>query len=328
MSTPPLRRIAIIGAGAMGASLAAITAPHVPTILVVRNEARAERIRRHGVVVEGKLEAAGHPEVVGSIDDLADIHPIDLVFIATKTTSIPEVCAAMAPHVRDLPYLVSYQNGIEPAQTIMDTLGTPRVVRMVLTYGATIVDADDAAEGPSAEPLGIEVGVHQPPHDVGGIGSDARAFAQVLAYRLSAMGLPTEFADDIDAAVWRKGLLNAASNPIAALVQAPLGELMASPAEPLMERLLDEGMAVAAAVGIELGDGFRARALEMMRAGSTHLPSMAEDVIHGRATEITQLNVQVAEHGLEMGVPTPTHDAVIALIETFDWRLGRTVPVR
>ncbi len=174
----------------------------------------------------------------------------------------------------------------------------------------------------------IRVGAHQPPHEVGGIGADARAFARVLAERLSAMGLPSEFADDIDAAVWRKGLLNAASNPIAALVQAPLGELMASPAMPLIERLLDEGMAVASAAGITLGAGFRAQALVTMHAGSTHLPSMAEDVSRGRATEITQLNVQVAQHGRDVGVPTPTHDAVIALIETFDWRLGRTVPLR
>ncbi len=122
----------------MGGSLAAITAPHVPTVLVVRNAARAERIRRHGIEVEGKLEAVGRPEVVESIDDLADIHPIDLVVIATKTTAIPAVCAAMAPHLRDLPYLVSYQNGIEPAQTIIDTLGMPRVLRMVLNYGGRL----------------------------------------------------------------------------------------------------------------------------------------------------------------------------------------------
>ena len=141
------------------------------------------------------------------------------------------------------------------------------------------------------------------------------------------MGLPTEFAPDIDGAVWRKGLLNAASNPVAALVQMPLGDLMNSPADPLIERLLDEGIAVAAACGVDLGAGYREGALSMMRAGSTHMPSMAEDILVDRSTEITQLNVQVAERGRVVGIATPTHDAVIDLIRTHDWQLGQTVPV-
>ena len=58
------------------------------------------------------------------------------------------------------------------------------------------------------------------------------------------------------------------------------------------------------------------------------MPSMAEDVVAGRSTEITQLNVQVAERGRAVGIATPTHDAMVDLIKTFDWRLGLTVPLR
>ncbi|MCZ6544531.1 MAG: ketopantoate reductase family protein [Chloroflexi bacterium] len=315
-----LRRIAIIGAGAMGVSLAALTSSHIPTVLVIRNPQRAAQVREYGVRMEGRLQAEGRPEVAPDIDALAEIHPIDLVVIATKTTAIPEVCAAMRPHLRELPFLLSYQNGIEPAHTIMKMLGTPRVVRMVLNYGAALVDDEDG-------PWRVEVALHQPPHYIGGEGEESFAFAGALAPVLSAMGFPTKFVEDLDVPVWQKGVLNGASNPVAALVQAPLGELLASPAEPLIERLLDEGIAVAQASGIELGVDYREEMLALMRSGPTHVPSMAEDVIRGRATEITQLNVQIAEHGRQVGVPTPTHDAVIALIETIDWRLGRTVSI-
>lgn len=108
---PVLRRVAIIGAGAMGCSLAAIVAPHIDTVIVARNRRRAERIASGGVELRGALEGLGRPRVVRSIRDLSDIHPIDLVFIATKTTAIRAVCAAMAPDLLQLPYLVSYQNG-------------------------------------------------------------------------------------------------------------------------------------------------------------------------------------------------------------------------
>ncbi len=314
---PHLRRIAVVGAGPMGASLAALTHAHVPTVLVARDETRASRIRAHGIDVVGALTAHGRPDVVTSIDALADIHPIDLVFIATKTTALPDVCRSLRPHVGDLPYVVSYQTGIEPGRTIIRTLGTPRVVRMVLRYGAGIDETADP-DGP----LRVQVGLHEPPHFVGGE-NDALEFARRLAPVIDAMGLPMQFTEDIEAETWRKGIANAAGNPIAALVQAPLGELLDSPARALIERLLDEGIAVAQATGIHLDAEFRASVLSTMAQGRSHLPSMAHDVRAGRPTEITQLNEQIARRGHEIGVPTPTHDTVLDLIRVFDWRATR-----
>ena len=312
-----LRRIAVIGSGAMGASLAALVAEHVPTVIVVRNPERDGRIRRAGIQVEGALEAFGRPEVVGSIEELADIHPIDLVFVATKTTAIPAVCEAIRPHLRELPYLVSYQNGIEPGRTIIRLLGTPKVVRMVLNYGGAVVEP-----ATPAGPYRVRIAYQDPPHFVGGE-VEAQPFAHMLAPELTRMGLATEFAADIDREVWRKGLLNAASNPVSALVRAPVGELVSSPARPLIERLLAEGMTVASAAGIDLRGQTVEHALEQLAHAATHLPSMAEDVISGRPTEITQLNDQISERGRALGVPTPTHDAIIDLIHTFDWRVAK-----
>lgn len=310
-----LRRIAVIGAGAMGTSLAAITSAHVPTVLVARNAERAARVRAAGIELDGALCATGRPEVVHAVEDLADIHPIDLVFIATKTTALREVCDALRPHLRELPYLVSYQNGIEPGRTIIQMLGTPRVVRMVLQYGATITDEQDG-------PLRVHVGLHDPPHVVGGEG-EAVPYARNLAPLIDAMGLPMRFTEDIDAAAWRKGIVNAAGNPVAALVQAPLGELLDSPGRPLIERLLDEGITVARAAGIAIEPTFRDDALATMSSGRSHLPSMAHDVRSGRPTEVMQLNEQISRRGVELGIPTPTQDAVLDLVRVFDWRALR-----
>jgi len=312
-----LRRIAIVGAGPMGVSLAAITSSHVPTVLVVRDPERAERIRSEGVSLGGALSGHGRPTVVSSIDDLADIHPIDLVFIATKTTAIPEVCKALRPHLGDLPYLVSYQNGIEPGRTIMQALGTPRVVRMVLRYGAVF-----DGSGSDLGPLRARVTLHAPPHFVGGEG-DALDVARHLAHAIDAMGLPMQFTEDIEREAWRKGIENAAGNPVAALLQAPLGDLIESPARALIERLLDEGVAVARAAGIDVEASFGEAVLRTMAGGRGHLPSMADDVRMGRLTEITQLNEQIVRRGRTLGVATPTHDAVLDLISAFDWRAAR-----
>ena len=317
---PVLRRVAIIGAGAMGCSLAAITAPHIDTVIVARDPARAARIREAGIDLRGALEATGHPTVVSSIRDLSDIHPIDLVFIATKTTAIPAVCEQMAPDLLSLPYIVSYQNGIEPGREIIRRLGTPRVIRMVLHYGATLeASSPDAL---AAGPVRVRATFQAAPHFIGGEGERAQAFARALARRLSGMGLTTAFAPDIDIEVWRKGVLNAAANPVAALTRIPLDGLMTGPARPLVLRLVDEALRVAAAAAIDLGPAARADAVRMLESVGDHLPSMAEDVIAGRSTEITQLNLQIAQRAAELGLPAPTHHTIVELIRAIDDRLA------
>jgi len=299
----------------MGVSLAAITSSHVPTTIVVRNHDLAVRIRRSGVRVSGGLDGFGHPHVATSIEELSDFGPEDLLFIATKTTAITDVCRTLGSIFDQMPFVVSYQNGIESGRSIMHELGSTRVARMVLTYGAALVERK--AE---SDPVEAHVGLHAPPHYVGGEGATVDELSQELARSLTNAGLPTEFSDDIEREVWRKGIANAAGNPVAAIIRAPLGELMNSPARSLIERLLDEGISVAKAVGIKIGDSYKTEALAPMLAGGRHLPSMAQDVMAGRQTEITQLNEQIVERARNVGVPVPTHEAIIDLIRTFEWR--------
>ncbi|RMD82979.1 MAG: ketopantoate reductase family protein [Candidatus Dadabacteria bacterium] len=308
------RSIAVIGAGPMGASLAAVTSPHVPTVLVARRPERARQIEKFGIEVDGLLRASGRPRVVRSIAELGEFDPFDLIFVATKTTALRQVCRELRPYLGQRSWLVSYQNGIDPGRTLISLLGTPRVVRMVLRYGA-VIDTGAKRDGS----LQVRVPLHEPPHFVGGEG-EALEYARGLAVMIDAMGLPMRFTDDIEGEAWRKGIENAAGNPVAALVQAPLGELLESPARGLIERLLDEGIAVARKAGVAVDPGYRAAVLERMAGGGGHLPSMAEDVRAGRPTEITQLNEQIARRGRQLGVPTPTHDVIVELVRVFDWR--------
>ena len=303
----------------MGVSLAAITSSHVPTTIVIRDSDRAKRIRQSGVRVSGELDGFGRPQVVDRIEKLSDFAPEDLLFIATKTTAIADVCRTLGSIFDEMPFVVSYQNGIESGRSIIGELGSKRVARMVLTYGAALVERE-AESGP----VEAHVGLHAPPHYVGGEGAIVHELSQELARSLTNAGLPTEFSDDIEREVWRKGIANAAGNPVAAIVRAPLGELMNSPARSLIERLLDEGISVARAVGIEIGGSYKTEALAPMLAGGRHLPSMAQDVMAGRQTEITQLNEQIVERARDAGVLVPTHEAIIDLIRTFEWRYRNT----
>ncbi len=311
-------RIGIIGAGAMGSSLAAITSRFAPTVMVCRNPMRAAQIFEHGVQCVGALEASAEPIIVRNAAELSEVGGVKYLFIAVKTTAIEEVCTELAP-LRELikqpgcgeVKLISYQNGIDPGRSIMEILKTEQVMRMVLRYGAMVCDDRGT----------IEIMMHDPPHYIGCLDESLRADCEYLAKGLTDVGFATEYTEAIERAVWTKAIINAAINPVCALVNADIGSVFESPSRELVVRMLDEGVAVARAEGIELGDDFRDRAFALASKSTHHLPSMVDDIQKGRPSEVGQLNRQIVDRARALGVAAPTHETIDALIETFDWRV-------
>ncbi|TVQ62289.1 MAG: 2-dehydropantoate 2-reductase [Phycisphaerales bacterium] len=306
----------VIGAGAMGTTLASVLGRLVPVVIVCRNPARAETLFRIGARVHGAVECASRPIVVSRVEDLARIGGVSAVFVATKTTAIDEVAAEMAPLMSELgdqpdaPYTISFQNGIEPGKRLMERLGDPRVLRMVLNFGARL-DKDGAAE----------TTLYTPPHLIGRQDRTYAAVSDSLASTLTACGFETRAVDDVEPFVWMKGIVNAAMNPVAALTDASVGETLDAPARVIVERLLAEGVMVAKAEGIDLGDDPVSKMMAVFESARLHTPSMVEDIRAGRESEVGQLNRQILEHARRVGVETPTHELITALIDAFDWRV-------
>ena len=302
----------------MGSSLAAITSRFAPTVMVCRNPARAAQIFEHGVRCTGAFEAQASPIIVRNAAELQGVGGVKYVFIAVKTTAIEEVCRELEP-LRELikqpgggeVKLISYQNGIDPGRSIMEMLNTKHVMRMVLRYGAMIQDQEGTAE----------IIMHDPPHSIGCLDESLKEDCEYLAKHFTQAGFGTNYLPTIEQAVWSKAIINAAINPVCALVNADIGSVFDSPSRGLVIRMLDEGLAVAQAEGINLGDGFRERALELASKSTHHLPSMVDDIQKGRPSEVGQLNRQIVDRAHVLGVSVPTHETIDALIETFDWQI-------
>jgi 2-dehydropantoate 2-reductase len=311
------RRIGIIGGGAMGSSLAATVGGVVPVVIVDRNPERAARLFRDGARVGGLIEASSRPIVVNSVADFRTVGGVSAIFVTTKTTSIPEVTEELRPLLDGLgdqpgaPFVVSYQNGIEPGRQLIELLADSRVLRMVLSMGAVLDHGTGVAR----------VTLSAPPHVIGCLDAAYRPVCERIAALLSRAGLPTVFAEQIEWHVWAKGVINAAMNPVAALVNSTVGQVLASPARAIVDRMLAEGIAVARAEGLDLGPDYLAGAYRTLDAAADHIPSMVEDIRAGLESEVGQLNRQVIDHGRRLGVPTPTHDVIDALIGAFDWKV-------
>jgi 2-dehydropantoate 2-reductase len=316
--------VGIVGAGVMASSLAAIVGRTARVVMVCRSAEAAAAISARGVRTSGLIEAEARPVVVRSIPELRSVGGVSILFVATKTNAIPEVAAALRPVLGEIgdrpaaPFVVSYQNGIEPGRQLIEVLGDDRVLRMVLNFG-----------GISREIGHAEVTLNSLPHYIGCLNTLYKPVCHKVAELLTAAGFETSFDPQIERRVWTKGLINAAMNPVAALVNANVGQVLDSPAEQIVDALLREGLTVAWAQGLAqlgLDDSFLATARALLEEARTHTPSMVQDIRAGRPSEVGQLNRQIVEHAARLGVPVPTHRVILSLIETFDWKVYQQQP--
>jgi 2-dehydropantoate 2-reductase len=147
-----------------------------------------------------------------------------------------------------------------------------------------------------------------------------------LAGVLTRSGMNAIALPDARGAQWTKAIFNASTNPVGALTGLAHGEICNfEPTRRLISGLVDEGKAVATALGIELDHDPEEMIDHAARVAHDHKASMTQDVLARRQTEIDFLNGAIVEHGADVGVPTPLNQAVWALVKALEdsWKIER-----
>ncbi len=140
---------------------------------------------------------------------------------------------------------------------------------------------------------------------------------QPLAELLEAAGFDVRMADDVAGLAWGKLVINAAINPLTALLRVPNGELLNRPeARELLGLAASEAAAVGLAQGLRLPfDDPIAAAEDVARRTAANHSSMYQDVQRGRPTEIDAICGAVVQAGLSaLGVATPVNRTLWLLV--------------
>jgi len=137
-----------------------------------------------------------------------------------------------------------------------------------------------------------------------------------LARLLTGGGLRTHALKDARGPQWTKVIFNAATSPLAALTGLSVGRVCTDTGlREQVDRLIAEAEAVCEQAGIVLTRSPREAVDEAIAEAYDHKPSMLQDVLARRTTEIDVLNGGVSAEGRRVGVPTPLHDAMVALVQ-------------
>ena len=121
------KKIAVIGIGGVGGYIAGLLAKAYPHVTMVARGARAESIRKKGLVLHSdyKGEIVAKPERVIPIQDMGQQ---DYIFICVKNYSLAEVCESIRDMVTDDTVIIPVMNGVDPGENIRRLVGKGTVV--------------------------------------------------------------------------------------------------------------------------------------------------------------------------------------------------------
>ena len=271
-----------------------------------------ETIKQQGIVIDGEscchqVHTAYHPD---------DAPAADLALILTKAYKTVKAAEVAAKTIKPDGLALTLQNGLGNIEILSEYVGRDRALQGVTMQGATLLGPGRIrTSGRGATHLGYVPIELAAPRDFS-VGH--------RAYEVSALfnsaGLKSHVTADIDGLVWGKVIINAAINPLTAILRVPNGALVESEETiGLMKAAALEAAAVAQAKGITLpfADPVE-RVKQVATMTATNHSSMLQDVLGQRPTEIDAINGKIVEQGQALGIPTPVNALLTSLMRAIE----------
>lgn len=195
---------------------------------------------------------------------------------------------------------VTLQNGLGNLEILAEVLGSQRAAGGITTLPATLLEPGLVRAGGVGT---IHLGEH--PH------------LAPLVKILEKAGIETHIHEDVRPLVWGKLAINAAINPLTALLEVQNGKLLDDPAARLMmRRAAREVESVASAWGIQLPFPDPSIAAEEVAVKTAHnISSMLQDLRRGAPTEIDAICGAVVQKGQEKGIRAPLNEAFYTMVK-------------
>lgn len=323
MSEP---RIAVLGAGANGASIGAdLTAAGRDVLLIEQWPAHVERMRADGLRIlspSGELHVRPRTAHLCEVAELTQ--PFDVVLMLMKAYDSRWATELIAPHLAEDGLLVGVQNGMT-ARAIEAIVGPSRTMGAVIECSATMTEPGIVHR---------HTGIDRSWFAVGALGDGPAGREPEIADLLQHSGT-VALMPEIEAAKWMKLVSNSTLLVTSAILGLPmLDALRTHGFRDVMVAAGNEALAVGTALGhrilpifglspAEVSDP--ATVVDIMTdklfagfvvPGAT--TTVLQDWTKGRHSEVDDLNGEVSAHGGRLGVATPVNDRVVEIAHAIE----------
>lgn len=298
-------RIAIVAPGAVGGYFGVLLARSGENVAALARGAHLDAIAEHGLIAEGprgtfsaRLDAS---------DDAARLGLADIVLFAVKLYGAAEAARSATPLFGPQTLGISLLNGIDGHEIIGRELPGHTVVG-----GSAYVSAVIAAPGKLRYTSDMSAIVFGAPADAA---LRARATAFIDSCRKA--GFKADMVDDVMSSLWRKFISLSTNAALTTAARLPAGRLYGDPDVMEVARaLLREAAAVARASGAKVPDDIVEQSMTSLRDFPPGMyASMYHDYAKGGPIEIEGMSGYIVREGRRLGVPTPHHATIYALLK-------------
>jgi 2-dehydropantoate 2-reductase len=310
-------RIVIVGSGAIGRLFGSFLIRGGNDITLIDiDHGILGALREKGI---GLLEGDGeHPDnaetfPVQALHSAASITEADLVLLLVKSQATKAAVQDVSHLISDTCPLLCIQTGLGNLEVAREIVPEKNIL-LGITYMSGIALSDAR--------------VRKGSHATTFIGELDGSFSQrleIIKQLFCRSGLETLMVKKIIDRLWSKVIIYAAINPVSAILQVPNGSLVSrTESITLMKRLLDEGVAVATAQGVELiHPDLYDLLFESCEKSASNLSSMLQDILNEVATEIDAQNGAICRYAETHGISVPTHRTMVELIKLLEcWKPG------
>jgi 2-dehydropantoate 2-reductase len=298
-------RIAVIGAGGIGAPYGASLAKAGADVTFVARGAHLAAMQKNGLRIEGdRGETLVRP--AQATDDLTSIGPVDYVLLCVKLWDVESVGEQIRPIVGRETAVVPLQNGVDAAERLIPILGAEAVMG-----GSAMVTGSIVAPG-----VVRQTGTYQQ-MTFGELDGASSPRGERLRDLCAVAGFEGILSADIRVSLWEKFLVLVPLANVNALTRVPLGKYRADPdLWALVEASLRETEAVGRAEGVGLKPDAVERGLAMIRSmPDHHMTSMGNDLLRGNRLELPWFAGKVVELGRRHAIPTPINDFIYTALK-------------
>ncbi len=303
----------MVGSGAAGSVFAAyLRRGGAELYLVDRYEAHMKQIRENGLLLrEGETETLLTGFRTGA--SAKEMGIMDVVILMVKCTQTRDVMPDVMHCVGEHTVVVSLQNGLDNHEILREFVPDDR---MILGFGkiGTELSAPGVCVARPEPGTAMYFGAVQASERTAAVG-------QQLERYFREGGCQAEFVEDIRPYIWRKGISNCGYNTVCAVLGLPVGAVLRSEdGRGLIRCVWSECCDVAEALGIgRFHEEMDAEEQKLLEGFAEYYPSMAQDVIKHRQTEIEHMNAVVSRYGKQLNIPTNTNDLLVAMIRTVQY---------
>jgi 2-dehydropantoate 2-reductase len=296
-------RIAIVGSGGVGGYFGGRLAVTGADVTFLARGAHLDALRTRGLRIDSPKGDA-HLSHVNASDDPAAIGPVEIVFFAVKLYDTEGALALLPPLIGAETVVIGFQNGVESIDVLTRAVGRGHAAGGVAYVSAVVAEPGVIRHTAMDRLIFGELD-----------GSRSRRLEWLLEACRPA-GFQATLSTDINVEIWTKFVRLSVFSGMTAVTRSPIGVIREDPELfAMLKTAVKETMAVAHAKGVAVSESTVAD----VAAAYIALPpqakaSMLEDLERGRRLELPWLSGAVVRIGREVGVETPTHRFINAVL--------------